>query len=319
MEVQDYIKPIQAYLKRFLPKEKEEPVVTTRVSINLSATDITLIEVNRTTDAFELLAAESMAFEDLQSLPLVLSGLVERFKLDATPASWVMPLDDYQLFLIESPPVPQNEFASALNWRVRSLISYPIEEAIIDYFPLPAKKSAPDNPMLGVVTTRFNQLSMFVDILKKSGLKLSVIDIPELTLRNLTALYEDDEKSTAFLYFYEKVIILNISRQKTLYFTRRINRPTATDSTHEAEQISLEIMRYFDFFQSKWRYPSPSRVFIACESGDPSILAKSLSEQLLLKVEPYTLKSIILNPEKKPLVEGPCLLALGAAIREGDK
>jgi MSHA biogenesis protein MshI len=263
------------------------------------------------------LLAESFQFENINNLPLILTGFIKKHELYDVPAYWLLPPDAYQLFLLESLPVPKDEFWDALNWRVRSLISYPIEEATLDYFTIPEKKASSNNTMIAVVTANVNDLKRTVDIFQHSGVNLTTIDIPELALRNLTSLYENDEKSTAFIYFYNNFAILNITRQTQLYFTRRINvGDHGNPEANSYEEISLEIIRYFDYYQSQWRHPSPSRVFVASITDNADTIATYLSQQLLITVEKYKLKSIITTKDKLPQFEQNDLLTLGCALRK---
>lgn len=125
------------------------------------------------------------------------------------------------------------------------------------------------------------------------------------------------KKSTGMLYFFENIALLNITRTKTLYFTRRINLMRDPENPmKEYEQLSLDILRYFDYFQSQWRLPSPTRIFVSSEIKDIAILAKNLSEFLSLTVEPYSLAPIFAGQPNKPLLEKKYLLALGAALRQ---
>src|SRR3990167_959651 len=105
------------------------------------------------------------------------------------------------------------------------MLNFPIEEAIIDYFSIPGKKSNPNQSMIAVIAARAIAITNMVNLFNKSDIYLTTIDIPELALRNLTALFEQDENPSALIYFYENFIMLNITRQKILYFSRRIPIP----------------------------------------------------------------------------------------------
>lgn len=317
MEAWAIVDYVEKQLKRLLPQKKEKPPVSTRVCISLSPNEVLATQIEYTTEGTDIRLFKNLTYDDTHEIPLLLSGLITKYHLNESPVSWLLPLEDYQLFLIESPPVPEKELASALHWRVRSLLSYPIEDAAIDYFVFPAKKSATSNSMVGVVAARLSEISKTMGILNSSGLEISVIDIPELAMRNLTALYEDDEKSTAFIYFFEKTIVFNISRQKILYFSRRIHRrEDIHENTSELESFCLEIMRYFDYYQTKWRHPSPTRIFVASVSDDTDQLTKKISEYLYLTVEPYTLKTMNINPLEKEQIEKKFLLQIGATLRK---
>lgn len=318
MEVAQYTKELRRWLKPlFAPKPL--PVTTRRCCIHCSPQSISLLHFNKTQDAIESLYIETLPYSDLKELGSALQEIVKKHDLHLIPTYWLLSPENYQLFLIESLPVEPKEFHDALNWRIRSLINYPLEEAVVDYFTLPNKKgSSARGAMIGAVVANINQLKIITECFTASGLCLTTIDIPELAMRNLSALYEDDEKSTAFIYFYEDKAILNITKQKILYFTRSINLTLNTTTNQKNyELISLDILRYFDYYQSQWRNPSPHRIFIGTEKDNAETIAKSLSEHLLLTAEPYALKLSLANKDELHMLENKHLLMTGCALRDG--
>jgi MSHA biogenesis protein MshI len=313
--LEKYTKELQRWIEPFF-KQKQPDLTTERCAFNIIGNHIIFLHVNYVENAIDICRYESLHFEDLEHLPLVLAGIVKKYQLENIPTYWLLTSEDYQLFLIETLPVAKDELREALNWRVRSLINYPIEEAVIDYFLIPGKKTAPNQPMVAAITAKAPHLEVTLNLLDKCNLHLTTIDIPELALRNLTALYENDEKTTAMLYFQDNTVILNISREKTLYFTRRIPfASTVTNTTNQYETLSLDILRYFDYFQSQWRHPAPTRVFAAAAKGNTAEIAKSLSDYLLVTVEPYAIKNVLLPDNKKAVFESTYLLTLGCALR----
>ncbi len=319
MELATYTKQLTNKIKNLAHsymKTEEELSTTQRCCMSISNNELSLACTNHYPNSDEILFLDKLKFDDKKSLTLILSGVAERHQLALTPIYWLLNPEDYQINLIESMPVPKNEFQTALNWRIRSLIDYPIDEAALESFELPAKKNSANTPLIAAVTARRTQLNEIVSLVKNASLHLVTIDIPELALLTLAALHENDEKTTAFLYFYERIVILNISCQKVLYFTRRIPIITSADSTIDYEKLSLEILRYFDFFRSQWRLASPTRIFAFSESGNTPIIAKAMTERLLNNVEAYTLPSTTLTQENKDKITTQYLLDYGCLLRK---
>jgi len=314
MELASYINHLREWKNRWFAKT-EQPITTERCSISMSANEIHLVHIDKRLDTFEVLMTETLQFEDLDTLALILAGIVNKYQLQSIPLTWVLAPNDYQLFLIESLPVSAEEFNEALSWRIRSLITYPITDAIVDYFKLPAKKTSAGKDMVAAITAPAAYVSKTSDIFKKAGLKPKKIDIPELAMRNLTALYETDEKATAFIYFFENTVILNITSKKILYFTRNLPLPAQEAENGGFEAFALDILRYFDYFQSQWRLPSPSRIYVASEKGNAEELAKSLSAYLAT-AEPFPLQHLTARRVKINELGKQGLLALGAALYE---
>jgi MSHA biogenesis protein MshI len=301
-------------------EEKQPEITTHRCAIYLAATSIQLVHINKTDTRIEILETELLEFDEIGNLSLILSGFIKAHQLELVPIYWLLTPEDYQLFLIDSLPVPENELRAALSWRVRSLITYPIQEAALDYFMIPAKKSSTESPMIGTVTARKNVLEKTIKVLEKAGMALMIIDIPELALKNLSSIYENDEKCTAFLYFSNSTILLNITKQKMLFFSRHISYPANQNNEKEFyEQLSLEIMRYFDYFQSQWRLPAPSRIFVASDKDNADKIAKALTENLLTQVDVFSLLPLIEDEKARTKIEKKFLLAFGSALREGNQ
>lgn len=296
--------------------EKKPTLADRRYSFHLHDKTLSFVEIKKVTNKLpEIMASESRHYDSLESLPELISYFTEDKKLN-TPSYWLLTPEDYELFLIDSLPVESTEIKEALQWRVRSLISYPVEEAVIDYFKLPEKRGA-SAQMLGVVVARKSYIDTVSRTFKEAGIELAAIDVPELAMRNLTALYEDDEKSTAFIYFYPGTVILNITRQKTLFFTRRIKLKSLDEPAPEDyKQLGLEITRYFDYYQTQWRHPPPNRVFVSSDGFDSEIIASKLSESLLTTVEAFTLNALHEQPDTYKTIEKEYLLTLGCALRE---
>lgn len=307
-------KQLKSWVVPLLTEEQPLPR-SDRCSLSMMGKSLTIIHTNQSQGSTELLSVENMPFNELENLAALLTQYINKNNLQLTPMYWLLAPEDYQIFLIESLPVSTDEFQNALKWRIRGLINYPIEESVIDSFKLPVKKSNIDN-MIAAVVTKSKSIAVMVDILKKCGANIAAIDIPELAMRNLSSQYEDDEKSTAFLYFTSQLVILNISKQKTLFFTRRLNFTNNQEHTpKDFEQLSLEILRYFDYYQSQWRHPAPSRIFVAADNRNAAEVANILSEYLLQTVQPFHLKSILGDSTQIHLVENKYLLTMGCVTK----
>lgn len=305
---------LMKWLDPFL-RETEPSLTNKRCCISISSNKISLLCINL--ELQKITFMDEIAYDNPKDLALVLDGIIERNGLENISCFWLLTPDLYELNLIDSLPVPEDEFETALSWRIRSLINYPMDEAILEYFKLPAKRSSPNSPLIAAVSAQKTKLNKKAEILKDSDLQLSVIDIPELALLNLAAPYEVDEKSTAFLYLYEKFLILNISCKKTLYFTRHIEFTHDKDGNVNIEALALEVMRYMDFFQSQWRLPAPSRMFIAGTSSDLSSTAAALTERLPHEVKEYSIPSDSLDDESREHFDNKYLLDYGCLLRKG--
>lgn len=312
MQIVDVAKNIQRFLKPYFA-EKQVVLTTERCGIMITNKVCSLVHADYNQDKLILNASEQFAFDDSDKLPGLLAKTVNRYQMHGVPTYIVLSPEDYQIFLIESMPVQQSEFDEALQWRIKSLLSYPVEDAAIDHFQLPNKKAATETKMIAAVVSKNHAIKKVSSLVTDSGLNLSSITIPELALRNLAAQYENDEKSTAVIYFYEHIAILNITRQKTLYFTRHLNLMVNADGSINYQELSLDILRYFDYFQSQWRNPSPTRIYIATSLDHAAQTAKSLTDLLMIQVDFLTFH--ITNNNENQSIKSDCILPLGSMLK----
>ena len=64
-----------------------------------------------------------------------LQRLRRELHLERFSCSTLLPASQYQLQLIEAPNVPEAEMKSAVRWRLKDFLEYPVESATIDATP----------------------------------------------------------------------------------------------------------------------------------------------------------------------------------------
>lgn len=255
-----------------------------------------------------------------------LTRLVADAGLKGAPANLVLSAADYNLFLVDAPPVPAEEMASAVRWKIKDLLDFPAENAVLDVFELPADatRNRSSGMVYAAVAVR-SRLEQLVAQVSQSGLTLEAITIPELALRNITSRFGDDHHGLAFLSLQSSGGILNITRQGQLYLTRRINLPVARDTTFSEEgegvqdRVVLEIQRSLDYFESQMAQDAVSRIVIAPHGGGTARTVASLTKAL---ATPVTALDIWHEIDAPDWVDGElkaaCLTVIGAALRTGD-
>lgn len=263
------------------------------------------------------------SYDNQDDLESVLATMVKENQLQGVPCSWILHGDQYQIIQSEALPVSTHEFQAAIRWKVRELVHFPIEEAVIDSFALPQAKIAGARPMIMVIIANQSFLRNTADVINASGLNLQVIDVTEMGLRNITSLYEKDEKSTALIYFGEKNTNLLITHQKTFYLIRRLdfNLEYIDRSPGEAEKyignFALELQRSFDYYVSQWRLPAPSRVLFSATRTSTFDIPKYLLQRLSVEIEPLDImQNMVLQTSVTPETQGRYLPVLGGILRK---
>jgi MSHA biogenesis protein MshI len=273
----------------------------------------------------ELQLVETIPCDVNNPLPALLA-FVKNNELEGVECSWLLTSDKYQLITLDELPVKPEEFQSAIRWQIKKLLSFPADTAYIDFFPVPVAQITNPKKMITVVAAQADYIQKISEQIIESGLNLTTIDIQELGLRNITALYEKhDDATTALVYLQEKNSDLIITRQKAFYFSRRLdwnfqnlanNFENPENINSYLQKLALEIQRSFDYFQSQWRLPPPARVLIVTLNPNVLDIAAYMSQRLRFKVENLHLSTVLASKfELTSAIESQYLPVIGGVLR----
>lgn len=235
------------------------------------------------------------------------------------PTVSVLEASSYSMLLVEAPDVPTDELRAAVRWRVKDLIDFHIDDAVLDVFQMPSRGVGGPNQMMYAIAAKADGVQTEVDIAEDAGLKLKAIDILELSLRNLALLLDRDDRGVAMLYLAETSGVLLIVRQGTLYLARRLE--TGVQTLKDADGLrselisglALEARRSLDYFESHYEQSSLSVIYT---SGlEPSDL-DLMSSELGLSVRSVELSALFeMSVELDAELSRKCIPAIGAALR----
>lgn len=296
--------------------------------ININSTSISIAYLMDDQGKQKLQYIDSIRYKK-ENLASTLNSLVKQKSLEGVACSWILEKKDYQLLLMDSLPVPENEFQAAIRWKIKDMIQFPIEDAVIDSFPMPLQKTHDPRKMIIVAVARLSHLQEMKKIIEESGLNLKTIDVEELTLRNITSLYEDDQKTSALIYLLEKESVLIVTQEKKLYFYRDIDieldkfKHFQENMIHEPDELldkfALELQRSFDYYQSQWRQPAPARILLAAKNLPSLPIANYLSSRLAMSIKVLDLKDVIeATPDFSIETQGKCLFAIGGVLQSAN-
>lgn len=261
-------------------------------------------------------------------LPQGLAGLVGRHDLRGSPCVLVLEPGGYQMLQIERPSVEPGELREAARWRVRELVDFPVDTAAIDVFELPAGSSSARSAY--VVAARGEAIRSQVRQVQDAGLKLEVVDIPELAVGNLVELMPENATGVAVLCVGRQNSSVALYRQSALYLARTLGvgverlaalEPRAEDLegahfSHELEGMVLEIQRSLDYFESHFgQAPINSLILMPTAEPLPALL-EALERSLTVRVSLFD-PAAVLDWAEQPTPQdlAACLGALGGALR----
>jgi MSHA biogenesis protein MshI len=194
---------------------------------------------------------------------------VRRIPNRKLPAVSVLPSERYSMLLVEAPDVPADELRAAVRWRIKDLIDFHIDDAVLDVFQMPRRGRGGPNQMMYAIAARADGVRAEIEAAEEAGVRLAAIDIPELCLRNLALLLDRDERGLALLYLAETSGVLLIVRQRTLYLARRLETGVRTLAdanglrTELVAGLALEARRSLDYFESHYEQSALSVLYSA--------------------------------------------------------
>lgn len=258
-----------------------------------------------------------------------IARLTKVYDLDEYECVSSLGLGDYNLLLVEAPDVQPEELRSAIRWRVKDLIDFHIDDAVVDVFEVPAHKAAGKNKMMYAVVARSDRVKQLIDQLNNAGLHLNIIDIPELALRNISSMLPEDVGGVALIYVGQDQGLITITRQSTLYLSRMIKTgsaalPESVLSVMDDEScqrwldsIIIEVQRSMDYYESHFSQPQVSSLVITPIGKEIPGITEYLTEQLQIPARILDINELIDAAEPVPsTVQSRCLLAIGAALRQ---
>lgn len=235
-------------------------------------------------------------------------------------------VEDYTLLSTEAPEVPESELNQALAWSLRELLDAPPADFVIRSFPLAEGLERPGKQLCYAVAARRARLVSLVEAISLAGLHLASIDIPELALRNIASRLPEREQGLGLITSGSRGVTITLYRNDELYLTRPLTgisdlSGAATDASavRLADQLSLEILRTLDYYDSQLGQRPLAALYLPPLPGESDTLRQALTANLPLPLATLSFAELVeggasIDAEQ----QAHCLTALGAALRQDD-
>lgn len=260
------------------------------------------------------------------------SAMLARF-LKESPAkqsrcSLLLLPGEYQILAVEALGVPAEEVKSAMRWRLKDLLDYPVEEATFDVLDVPGDPNAGSrNHSLFAVVARNQHIAERQMLFDDAKIHLEAIDVPDMAQRNISALLEPVGRGLAMLSFDEHGGLLTVTFNGELYLSRRLENVRWSQLTQDDaekrinvfERITLELQRSLDHFDRQHHFINTEKLILAPMGDVGESLRDYLSSNLYLPVEVLNLTNLI-DVSQMPALLDPSLqqkyfMTIGAALR----
>ncbi|MDO9224925.1 MAG: hypothetical protein Q8M09_06270 [Pseudomonadota bacterium] len=248
--------------------------------------------------------------------PDLLQRLARETGIQNAPLTALLNQDAYHTVLIEAPNVPDDELPSAIRWKVKDLLNFHIDDAVLDHLPVPGR--AGQTPSLYVVAAQAPAVRELAQPYHQADLPLSVIDIRETAQRNLSVRLAPEDYAVAMLHLEGESGLLTFTFGGDLVLSRRIEgRGAGGDFLFD--RVAMETQRSVDYFERQFSWLPLAKLYLA-PMPDSALLARKLADYLPFGAEVLDLNRLFdLSGQDRLLDErtqNRTFHLLGAALRE---
>ena len=261
-----------------------------RAALSLSTERIALVV--RTADERGIQVFERAAGNDLAAS---LAALVKDAGAEGMACEWVLDVGAYSLLQVEKPAVPASEWVQALRWKVRDLIGFPVDDAVMDAFEVPGLESRGRPATLYLAVARKDELRPQIARIEAAGLALAQIGIADLAWAEAVRQLAPGDESQAALVLDARGGTMLALRERTLFVARRfefdaedqrtLREPQPGRIERLFERIALELQRTLDYFDRTHQRPPPRRLLLLPGIDGLEGLDASLRNALGLEVQ----------------------------------
>ncbi|WP_370216784.1 hypothetical protein [Thalassolituus sp.] len=258
-----------------------------------------------------------------------LAEWIDKQGLGGSPAVVCMDVEQYDLQLVDSPPVPPEELTDALSFRIDELVGAPAADKVLQAFPLPGDAYRGRMSMAFAAITDRAYLQDIVDFCRSHDLKLEQILINEMAVLNLLANIEPED-SVAVLRLEENSGVIYLYRDGALYFTRQISLGTddlglsslnveegglSMQPNSRIDVLALELQRSMDYFESQLGLGAVSQLWVMNPDGvDVTDALGELEERVNTPVRLMSLETSFNRQDSEVPLTASLAIALGGAL-----
>lgn len=283
-------------------------------------TGVAVVQIkNAKKAAGKILRSEYLPSRGQQAQVDALRGWVDKHRLQRSGCVCLIADTDCDINQIEKPEVDDSELAQALTWRIKDLVSYGVDSAVVEGYPMPV--SAKNNTQqISVVSADEKIVANYVQSIRSTGMELIAIDIHDLVTSNLPAVRQGAEKTQAILSLGASDGVLSIFNDTDLYVSRHFK--TGLGQLEFAsgkdpavyDNLLLEIQRSMDYYESYYGLGSVSTMEVFPRT--PVTEKMALYLQNLISYDIDFVATISEGDEQNSELDNHCFHAYCAALRD---
>lgn len=248
----------------------------------------------------------------------LLEKAVSERALQGLPTNVLLHPSEYQMFLLEAPEVPPQELRDAIRWRIKDMISQPLDDVVIDCFALPEDAYRGRTRMVYCAVLEKTRMQHYAQLVRQAGLHMASIDITEMAFRNLGSLAGAEGMNLALLRLRTSEGLICIQNGADLYMARRIEQGLAR-AAQDLSSTTLEIQRSLDYFESQLGKGYINRLMLLPMKQDGERAYQGLASGLAVNLQRLDLRELFPGQPGTEMSEAQqafCIGAVGAALRQ---
>jgi len=250
----------------------------------------------------------------------VLKRCLREMGAEGLPVVATLQLGAYSLVQLEHPGLGDDELVEAMRWKVKDLIDFPVEQAVIDVFPLPQSRRPGAPALLYVVVARETAVAALGSLLQDADLDVIAIDIVEMAIRNLAQYVDRPQRPRAYLQLHAGQTVIEIADAEQVYLSRRVLQGFDVDADQvllqaQMENLALEVQRSLDYFESQYAVGAADHLTVLADA-EPAYRAfvAVAARFLTVPTQRFTVDSFDSAGQSTNCQQA--LTAIGAAMRE---
>lgn len=268
-----------------------------------------------------VLLADSV--EKAADIAATLSALKKPMRLDCYRCTALLAHGNYQLIQTDAVAGTPDEAREVARWKLKDQVEFSVDTAAIDLLPIPSDGRA---PQVFAAISPESTIGPLVQAFQGAKVTLTAIDLPEISQRNLAALFEENGRGQVTLVFDDDEGLLTFTLNGELLVVRHVELNarqlmTADDERRNMlfERIALDVQRSLDNFDRLYSSVPLAHLLVAPIPGVDGFLAY-LRANLTIAVVPLDVSSVVdigaVPALLDPLRQFQCLRAIGAALRD---
>lgn len=256
-----------------------------------------------------------------------LIDMVKRHNLSGTDTFFTLHPKFYEMLLVDAPEVDDGELNDAVRWRIKDLISKPLDDVVVDVFRLPPDAYRGRMNMIYSSIVERQVVTSIVEAAEDAELNLQSIGINDLSICQYGKHLESiGSMGVAFVTLGQKGGVVNLTERGLLYLSRSIEIGLESlspgesvggltlDTGSRTDALALDIQRSMDYYESQLGMAGVGKIIFMPTSDMLQQVAKDLENKVSADLEVLNLSDSFSIEEDVLDIANFCFNAIGAAL-----